>query len=63
LWNEINNALIKDGLITIDLKNNKLFQKEIDGHVSADIEKEFNDFCKQHIHAINNNDEVLNLSS
>ena len=63
LWNEINNALIKDGLITIDLKNNKLFQKEIEGHVSTDIEKEFNDFCKQHINAINNNDEVLNLSS
>lgn len=62
-WNEINNALIKDGLITIDLKNNKLFQKEIDGHVSADIEKEFNDFCKQHINAFNNNDEVVDLSS
>ncbi len=62
-WNEINNALIKDGLITIDLKNNKLFQKEIDGFVSADVEKEFNDFCKQHINAFNQNDEVVNLSS
>lgn len=62
-WNEINNALIKDGLITIDLKNNNLFQKEIDGHVSADIEKEFNDFCKQHINAFNNNDKVVDLNS
>lgn len=44
-WNEVNNVLIKDGLITIDHKNNKLFQKEIEGYVSADIEKEFNDFC------------------
>lgn len=63
MWNEINNALIKDGLITIDLKNNKLFQKEIEGDVSADIEKEFNDFCKQQINAFNNNDEVVDLSS
>ena len=44
-WNEVNNALIKDGLITIDQKNNRLFQKEIEGYVSTDIEKEFNEFC------------------
>ena len=62
-WDEINNALIKDGLITIDLKNNKLFQKEIEGFVTADIEREFNDFCKQHIIAFNKNDEIVNLSS
>ncbi len=62
-WNEISNALIKDGLITIDLKNNKLLQKEIEGYVTADIEKEFNDFCKHCINAFNKNDEVLKLSS
>lgn len=62
-WNEINNALIKDGLITIDLKNNKLFQKEIEGYVTADLEKEFNDFCKHCMNAYNNNDEVVKLSS
>lgn len=44
-WSEINNALIKDGLITIDQKNNHLFQKEIEGDVTPDIEKEFNEFC------------------
>jgi hypothetical protein len=48
-WGEINNALIKDGLITIDQKNNKLFQKEIDSGVSLHVEKEFNDFCRQQI--------------
>ncbi len=46
-WDEVNNVLIKDGLITIDQKNNKLFQKEIDGYVTASIEKEFNDFCRR----------------
>jgi hypothetical protein len=44
-WNEIRNVVIKDGLITIDQKSNKLFQKEIEGYVTADIEKEFNEFA------------------
>jgi hypothetical protein len=48
-WNEISNAIIKDGLITIDQKNNKLFQKEIDSEVSATVEKEFNEFCRRQI--------------
>ena len=61
-WDEVNNALIKDGLITIDQKNNKLFQKEIDGYVTAAIEKEFNEFCHRRITAGSNNSETANLS-
>lgn len=57
-WDQIDNALIKDGLITIDQKNNKLFQAEIEGNVSTDIEKEFNDFCKRCIAAVNSGNEV-----
>lgn len=56
-WNEVNNALIKDNLLTIDQKNNNLFQKEIEGYVTADIEKEFNDFCNRCINAVNKNIE------
>jgi hypothetical protein len=48
-WNEIKNVIIKDGLITIDQKNNKLYQKEIEGYVTADIENEFNDFARRRI--------------
>jgi hypothetical protein len=62
-WNEINNALIKDGLITIDQKNNKLFQKEIEGEITADIEKEFNDFCHRCITALNKNNEAGALTA
>ncbi len=62
-WNEINNALIKDGLITIDMKNNKLIQGEIEGYVTADLEKEFNEFCKRCISTFNKNDELLSLTS
>ena len=45
-WNEVNNVLIKDGLITIDQKNNKLIQKEINEGVSLQVENEFNNFCR-----------------
>jgi hypothetical protein len=48
-WNEVSNAVIKDGLITIDQKNNRLFQKEIDSGVSPAVEKEFNEFCKRQL--------------
>lgn len=57
-WNQIDNALIKDGLITIDQKNNKLFQKEIEGYVTAAIEKEFNEFCYRCITSASNNDDA-----
>jgi len=59
-WNQVSNALIKDGLLTIDLKNNRLYQKEIEGYVTADIEKEFNDFCYQRIHSAGELGEVAN---
>lgn len=41
-WQEMNNAILKDGWLTIDLKNNKIFQDEI---VSPTSETEFNEFC------------------
>ncbi len=48
-WDEVTNAMMKDGLITIDQKNNKLFQKEIEGEVSAEVESEFNAYCRKKI--------------
>lgn len=51
-WSEINNIIIKDGLLTIDKKNNKIFQKEIEGFITVDAEKEFNDFCLRQLERI-----------
>ena len=48
-WADVSNVVIKDGLLTIDHKNNKLYQKEIDGDVTPEIEAEFNAFCKEQI--------------
>lgn len=48
-WKELNNVILKDGLLTIDFKDNKLFQQLI-LNSDADInEKEFNDFCRQQL--------------
>jgi len=46
-WTLIQNALIKDDLITIDFKNNQLIQKQINEPVTASITAEFNAFCTQ----------------
>ena len=52
-WDELNNALIKDGLLTLDFKNNKLFQAETDDddeNEDYDVsEDEFNAYCKAHL--------------
>ena len=46
-WKELNNTMLKDGLLTIDFKNNKLIQQLIiDENVN---EKDFNDFCKEQL--------------
>ncbi|MEJ7626013.1 MAG: hypothetical protein WKF35_04035 [Ferruginibacter sp.] len=47
LWDEITNVILKDEVLTIDLKNNKLLQSVIVSEKSNEInEEEFNSFCK-----------------
>ncbi|MBC7872650.1 MAG: hypothetical protein H7Y01_01565 [Ferruginibacter sp.] len=48
-WKELNNALLKDGILTIDFRNNKLIQQPIDETLTAVNEQEFNDFCRERI--------------
>jgi hypothetical protein len=48
-WNKISNVVLKDGMLTIDYKNNKLLQKEVEEDVLPKIEKDFNEFCRLHI--------------
>lgn len=47
-WAELNNLVLKDGLLTIDFKNNKLIQQAIDENSPVN-EQEFNEFCRQHL--------------
>lgn len=48
-WQELSNLILKDGLLTIDFKSNKILQGEI---IPADPEvneKEFNEFCSMQL--------------
>ena len=48
-WNEFSNILIKDGVITIEFKNNRLFQKDLQEPVYASLEKEFNAYAQEQL--------------
>ena len=42
----MNNVVLKSGMLTLDFKNNKLIQKEVNDAVPDTVEKEFNAYCK-----------------
>ena len=46
-WNELSNVIIKDNLLTMDFKNNKLMQGEITTDEVNDAE--FNAFVRKHL--------------
>lgn len=54
-WDKISSMIIRDQLITIDFKNNRLYQKEIEGYITPEIQKEFNDFAKSKTQSSQNN--------
>ncbi len=48
-WQEVSNVVLKDNMLTIDFKNNKIIQREIEPAELTEEEKEFNEFCKQQL--------------
>jgi hypothetical protein len=48
-WQELSNVILKDDILTIDHKNNKILQAELDTTHSHASEEEFNDFCRQQL--------------
>ena len=49
-WNEVSNLILKDNILTIDLKNNKLLQHTIDENENEDLDEQaFNTFVQQQI--------------
>lgn len=50
-WSFFNNVLLKDGLLTLDFKNNRLIQKEVADDEDEDNvdEEEFNAFCRDRL--------------
>ncbi len=48
LWNEVEQIVLKDNILSIDLKNNKLMQFTLTEKDNKDIDQHaFNDFCKR----------------
>ena len=52
-WGEIDNVVLKDGLLSIDLKNNHLMQVEIIDKNTSEDELLFNQFCRHQLKTIN----------
>jgi len=48
-WDDVTNVILKDGLLTIDFKTNKLFQHIILNSDEDISEKEFNEFCREQL--------------
>ena len=46
-WSEIDNVVLRDGWLTIDFKNNRLLQKEIDSGESEASDQEFNEWIRR----------------
>lgn len=53
-WQLLANVIIKDGLLTIDAKSNKIWQKEVDKDMTAEEEAEINAFCGKQLASSNN---------
>ncbi len=48
-WLELNSMILKDGLLTINFKNDKFIQQFIDETKTVVNEQDFNDFCSQQL--------------
>jgi hypothetical protein len=49
-WVEIDNVVIRDNLFTLDLRNNKIIQKELEEPIAKEVEEEFNAYCREQLH-------------
>jgi len=47
-WDQFNNIILKDNLLTLDFKNNQLLQLEPDDTATIN-EQSFNDFCTKYL--------------
>lgn len=48
-WDKLNNVILKDGMITIDFKSDKVIQQTVDETAIPVNEEEFNEFCKNQL--------------
>lgn len=53
-WGEVNNVILKDGILTIDCRNNRIFQQEIMAVWNEEKINLFNEFCRKKLQAATN---------
>lgn len=51
-WNQVVNVILKDDLLTINMKNNKFFQQFIDDPNNTINQQDFNEFCQQQLRSV-----------
>ena len=52
-WDQFNNIILRDGLLTLDFTSNRVFQREIQDEEDSEAdEDEFNQYCQQHLHNV-----------
>lgn len=50
-WNQLNNVILRNDLLTVDFKNNKIMQLEVLDNVPDIKEDEINGFCRNRLNA------------
>lgn len=45
-WDQLSNVVLRDGLLTLDFRNNKIIQREIEHEPGTLNERDFNEFCR-----------------
>jgi hypothetical protein len=48
-WADLKNIVVRDNMLTLDYKNNNIFQREIAGDYTDEILTEFNEFCIKYL--------------
>lgn len=48
-WEALSNLVLKEGLLTLDFKNDRLIQHYPDSKMNLPDEKEFNEFCRARV--------------
>lgn len=48
-WSSFSNVILKDGLLTLDYKNNRISQYMVEDSNELPDERDFNEFCRQQL--------------
>lgn len=51
-WDQVVNVILKDDLLTINMKNNKFIQQFIDDPNNTINQQDFNEFCQQQLRSV-----------